>query len=167
MESLLACFFRIEVLLVNLKIIATENYSPILLIAPAWVYKYADHAVISRLTEKVDDDTVASNPFECDSLMNETVQLSLQFFECHSFGVIQTSVIPLQFIVDQIFIAVTLPYHLNLASIFNNHRGRKRTAIVGRHLRHRVRAGVEHCDHFADLDVRRKQPAVWQTPFAV
>src|SRR5215813_11458446 len=139
MESLLVCFFRIEVLLVNLKIIATENYSPILLIAPARVYKHADHAVITRLTEKVDDDTVASDPFECDSLMNETVQLSLQFFESHYFGVIQTSVIPLQFVIDQILIAVTLPDHLNLVALFNHHRRRKRAAIVSRHLRHRIR----------------------------
>src|SRR5215813_15354999 len=100
MESLFVCFFRSEVLLVNLKIVAAENYFPILLVAPGRIYKYNDYAVITRLAEKVSDDTVASNPFECDSLMNKAVQLSLQFFEGHYFGVIQALAIPLQFVVD-------------------------------------------------------------------
>src|SRR5215475_1231901 len=167
MESLFVRFFRVEVLLINLKVIAAENYFPVLFIAPGWIYKYADYAVITGLAEKINDDTVAGDPFECDSLMNKAVQLSLQFFEGHSFGVIQASAIPLQFVVDQILVAIALPDHLNPAALFDHHRSRKRAAIVRRHLRHCIRAGVEHGDHFADLDVGRKPSAIRQTPFAV
>src|SRR5262245_14135278 len=110
MESLFVRFFRVEVLLINLKVIAAENYFPVLFIAPGWIYKNADYAVITRLAEKVNDDTVGGNTSVCDGLMNKAVQFGLQFFEGHS---IQPSPVPLQFIVDQIFIAVALPDHLN------------------------------------------------------
>src|SRR6266508_4229511 len=167
MESLFVRFFRVEVLLINLKVIAAENYFPVLLIAPGRIYKYADYAVITRLAEKVNDDTVGGNPFECDSLMNKAAQLSLQFFEGHSFEVIQTSAIPLQFIVDQIFVAIPLPDHLNFAAFLNHYRRRKRASIVRRHLRHCIRAGVEHGDQLADLYVGWQQPAIGQAALAV
>src|SRR5262245_53730096 len=146
MESLLVRFFRIEVLLINLKIIAAENYFPVHFIAPGRIYKYADYAVITGLAEKVNDDTVASNPCECDSLMNKAVQLRLQFFKGHSFGVIQASATPLQFVVDQIFIVIALPDDLHLAALLDHHRRRKRASIVSRHLRHCIRAGVERSE---------------------
>src|SRR6266508_3422855 len=167
MESLFVRFFRVEVLLINLKVIAAENYFPVLLIAPGRIYKYADYAVITRLAEKVNDDTVGGNPFECDSLMNKAAQLSLQFFEGHSFEVIQTSAIPLQFIVDQIFVAIPLPDHLNFAAFLNHYRRRKRRTMDARFLRHCIRAGVEHGDQLADLYVGWQQPAIGQAALAV
>lgn len=72
-ESLFVLFRRIEIILINQKVIASEHYFAMFLIAPTGMVEDADYIAIAWLSEEVNDNAVASNPFERNRLMKQLI----------------------------------------------------------------------------------------------
>jgi four helix bundle protein len=64
---------------------------------------------------------------------------------------------------QQVLVGIALADEIGFAAFAHHHRRGQRTPVVRKHLRQRVGAGIQECQHFARINVARQQAIIGQT----